>query len=71
MRKKSKVSAEHIHPYKRYEGTPLWRALNEGIGDLVQNQDLKEHTKREYVVGHLCSVIMRRKVGIFLKSQDN
>src|SRR4051812_27857661 len=28
------------HSYKKYEGTQLWRALDKGIGDLVQNQDL-------------------------------
>jgi hypothetical protein len=53
------------HPYREYEGTPLWRALNKGIADLVENQDLEERTRREYIVGYLCKLLARRKKGLF------
>jgi hypothetical protein len=49
------------HPYKEFEGKRLWKALNKGISDLVENQDLKEITGREYIVGYLCKVLTRRK----------
>ena len=49
------------HPYCEYEGTPLWRALDKGIADLVENQDLEERTRREYFVGYLCKLLARRR----------
>jgi hypothetical protein len=53
------------HPYKKYEGTQLWRALDKGIGDLVQNQDLIEQEHRAYIVGYLCKVLTKRKDELF------
>lgn len=41
------------HPYKHLEGTELWKALNRGIDDLIENKHLEETTPREYIVGHL------------------
>jgi len=55
------------HPYKEFEKTGLWKALNEGIRELVENQDLKETTRREYVVGYLCKVLTRRRDKLFSK----
>ncbi len=49
------------HPYKEFEKTRLWKALNKGIRDLVANHDLKEITSREYIVGYLCKVLTRRR----------
>ncbi|GGA48825.1 hypothetical protein [Psychrobacillus lasiicapitis] len=45
------------HPYKIFEGTPLWEVLNNGINDLVENNDIKETTQREYIVGYFCKLI--------------
>jgi len=41
------------HPYEAWQGTPLWKALEDAIGELVENQDLEELTRREYIVGYL------------------
>lgn len=45
------------HPYEQFEGTPLWEAINKGIDDLVENNDIEETTRREYIVGYLCKLI--------------
>jgi hypothetical protein len=55
------------HPYKEFEKTGLWKALNKGIRDLVENQDLKETERREYIVGYLCKVLTRRRDKLFSK----
>jgi hypothetical protein len=47
------------HPYAKFEDTKLWKILNKGIADLVTNEDLKELTDREHVVGYLCKVLSR------------
>jgi hypothetical protein len=60
---KSKLS----HPYEEFEETELWKALNKGILDLVKNKDLKEITRREYVVGYLCKALTLRKDKLFSK----
>lgn len=48
-------------PYREFEGTGLWNALDKGIAELVENQNLKEITKREYIVGNLCKVLTHHK----------
>jgi len=30
------------HPYKKFENTPLWAVINNGIDDLVENNILKK-----------------------------
>jgi hypothetical protein len=45
------------HPYKQFEGTPLWEVINKGLDDLVENNNLEETTRREYIVGYLCKFI--------------
>jgi hypothetical protein len=49
------------HPYIEFEKTGLWKALNKGISDLVENQDLEEKARREYIVGYLCKVLFQRR----------
>ena len=41
------------HPYEIYEGTLLWKILENAISDLVKNTDIQETTRREYIVGYL------------------
>jgi hypothetical protein len=53
------------HPYKEFEKTGLWKALEKGIRDLVENQDLKEIARREYIVGYLCKVLNGRRDKLF------
>jgi len=55
------------HPYKEFEKTGLWKALNKGIRDLVENQDLKEITRRDYIVGYLCKALTRSRDKLFSK----
>ena len=45
------------HPYKKFENTPLWAVINNGIDDLVENNDIEESTQRDYIVGYLCKLI--------------
>ena len=51
--------SDPTHPYTKFEDTKLWKILNKGIGDLVANEDLKELTDREHVVGYLCTLLIR------------
>ena len=43
-----------IHPYENFENTDLWKKLDQVINELVENQDIKELTKREYIIGYIC-----------------
>ena len=47
------------HPYVKHEGTPLWRAVERAIADLVENGDLTELTHRNYIVGYICKKVCR------------
>ena len=51
--------SEHNHPYKTYEGSPIWSVVETAIADLVGNQDIEETTRREYIVGYLVQQIKR------------
>ena len=42
------------HPYKSQEKTELWNVVSRALTDLVDNGDVAEQTKREYIVGYLC-----------------
>ena len=46
--------ASPTFPYDRYRNTELWRKVEEAIHDLVENQDISETTRREYIVGYIC-----------------
>jgi hypothetical protein len=52
------------HPYVRWEGTPLWKAIDKGIADLVGNNDIIGKADRRYIVGYLCKAVNRRKQGV-------
>ena len=52
------------HPYVRWEGTPLWKAIEKGIADLVENNDIIEKADRKYVVGYLCKAANRRRQAV-------
>jgi hypothetical protein len=49
------------HPYIKFEGGVLWRAIEKQIAALVKNGDLKELTAREYIVGSICQAIAAGK----------
>lgn len=48
----------HRHPYKRYEKTAVWRAIEQGVADLIENGDISESTPRDYVVGYLTKQVL-------------
>jgi hypothetical protein len=58
------------HPYKAYEGTPLWLAIDEAVAELVRNKDLVETTRREYVVGYLCQQLRSLPHDLVESSQE-
>jgi hypothetical protein len=64
MAKSSSLPKGHVHPYSRWEGTPLWKAIEKSIADLVVNQDLIEKEHREYIVGYICKIVDRRRTTI-------
>lgn len=47
------------HPYMKYEGSPLWNVLDKAMDDLVENTDIKETTRREYIIGYLIECIAK------------
>lgn len=47
------------HPYKSYENTELWKNINRIMDDLIENQDIIETTKREYIVGYICENLIK------------
>jgi len=53
----SSPANEKTHPYRAFEGTPIWRKVNRAIAALVKNRDIEEKTAREYIVGYVCKVI--------------
>jgi hypothetical protein len=55
----TKRSASRNHPYMEYEGTRLWQILERTLSELVDNQDLRETTRREYIVGYLAKQLTK------------
>jgi hypothetical protein len=43
-----------VSPYEIYKKTDLWNLVDEAITDLVENGDIVEKTRRDYIVGFLC-----------------
>lgn len=71
-RSQTMLPTHHVHPYVRWEGTPLWNAIEKSVADLVENQDLIEKTNREYIVGYVCKLVERRKTRILAQlTADN
>ena len=60
-----------VHPYARWEGTQLWKAVEKAVEGLVENQDLIEKAPREYVVGYICKVVERRKTAIVAQLRED
>lgn len=50
-----------VKPYDMYRSSALWKPLEQGIADLVENQDIQETTDRYYIVGYLCKILSRQK----------
>lgn len=56
MDRKTKTSKIIVHktPYEKYRGTALWEAVNNAVEKLVENNDIMEETRRDYIVGFIC-----------------
>ncbi len=54
--------SDREHPYSEYEDTHVWKAIEKGIADLVDNGDLTEATAREYIVGYLTKLVTERSL---------
>ncbi|MGO9775565.1 MAG: hypothetical protein ACLQGT_08875 [Terracidiphilus sp.] len=50
--------------FERWGGTPLWKAIDNAIVDLVQTGGLVEDTHHEFIVERLCVAVGRRKKAI-------
>ncbi len=46
------------HLYEKYEDAPLWNIISKAIADLVENQDLVETTRHEYIVGYIVQKLL-------------
>jgi hypothetical protein len=42
-----------------HRGTPVWKLVDKAINDLVENKDLVETTRRDYIVGYICEKLER------------
>jgi hypothetical protein len=47
------------HPYKQYEGEPIWRVVDKAVRELTKNGDIQETTPRKYIVGYLCEKLSK------------
>ena len=47
------------HPYKQFEGSVLWKSIDHAINRLSVNSDIIEQTRREYIVGYICSELSK------------
>jgi hypothetical protein len=47
-------------PYDVYKGTEVWRIVEKAICDLVENGDIVETTRRDYIVGYICKQISKQ-----------
>lgn len=60
MARRSEKQEQVTHPYVAYQKSPVWKKLDQAIDALVSNGDLKEMTRREYIVGYLVQALSRR-----------
>ena len=51
------------HPYKEFENTPMWRAIDQAVSDLERNSDLALVTAREYVIGYITKAVSGTALG--------
>jgi hypothetical protein len=49
-------------PYEAFRGTPAWETIDKAINDLVENGDIVETTRRDYIVGCICEKLQNEKV---------
>lgn len=57
MEQKTRTNRKSKHPYEEFESSRVWKILDKAIRELVENEDIKETTKRVYIVGYLCKKV--------------
>jgi hypothetical protein len=48
-------------PYDPHRESDVWKVIDEAIRDLVNNHDLVENTRRDYIVGYICQKLQEQK----------
>lgn len=51
------------HPYKEFEDTPIWCAVDRAISDLERNSDVALVTTREHVIGFITKAVSGSALG--------
>ncbi|MFZ0334002.1 MAG: hypothetical protein WAN10_14125 [Candidatus Acidiferrales bacterium] len=46
------------HYYTGLRGSILWKRVDRAVLDLIENQDLRLTTRRQYVVGYICHALV-------------
>jgi hypothetical protein len=49
-----------VSPYEMYMESQLWKNIDEAITDFVDNNDIVEKTRRDYIVGYICKKLEKR-----------
>jgi len=49
------------HPYQKYEKTKEWKIISDSLDLLCENQDISINTRKEYIIGYLCSKLNEKK----------
>ncbi len=56
-RRQDRVMSKLAHPYPGFRGSTLWKRVDRAVLDLIENQDIRLTTRRQYVVGYICQVL--------------
>lgn len=48
--------------FDEYRGTPLWKALEATMKDLVASGEIRIDTAPDYVIGYLCQELAAKRV---------
>lgn len=49
-------------PFDEYRNSPLWKALEASIAELVTSREVSVNTAPDYVVGFLCQELVAKKL---------
>ena len=49
-------------PFPEHRGTPLWKAVERTVTELVASGELSVNTAPEYVYGYLCRELVAKKL---------
>jgi hypothetical protein len=61
-RERANGAGELSSPFDEYRDTPLWRAVEETIAELVATRELQVDTAPEYVIGYLCRELTAKRI---------